>query len=149
MAEHAEGGVVGGGFFFVVVGGVGDGHAHVGLAGAEPDFAEEDVGDGEGVAGLDGEGEGVGGLEGVEFDAPFAGGVGGGGLGLAGDGDGDFFAGVGPTPDGDGRAALQDHVVGEDGGEADVGVGGGGDGTGEEDREGGEESMGFHKVRRF
>ena len=41
----------------------------------------------------------------------------GGDDGLAGEGDGDFLAGRGGTPDGDADVALEDHVVGEDGGE--------------------------------
>src|SRR5690606_33049356 len=83
--------------------GVGHGPFHVGLAGGDPHFAHEDVGEGDGVVALDDEigAFGVGG-SGVEFDHPFAVGVGGGLRGLAGEGDGDVFAGVGRAPDGDG-----------------------------------------------
>lgn len=55
---------------------------------------------------------------------PFAIGAGGGGDGLAGEGDGDGFAGVGPAPEGDFGIGLDNHVVGDDGWEADVGEAG-------------------------
>src|SRR5690606_31087865 len=53
--------------------GVGHGPFHVGLAGGDPHFAHEDVGEGDGVVALDDEigAFGVGG-SGVEFDHPFA-----------------------------------------------------------------------------
>ena len=45
--------------------------------------------------------------------------------------DGDLLAVIGPAPDWSGHVALEDHVVGEEGREADVGDGGRGQGDGE------------------
>ena len=123
---------VGGGDLFVGVfddGGVGEaaeGHLHVGLAGGDPDVADEEVGEGEGRGGGgagDGEREGAAGLFGGEPEAPLAEAVGGGGLGLLVEGDVDGLGGGGPAPDVDGGAALEDAVVGEDVGEAEGGGG--------------------------
>ena len=67
-------GIGGGGNFFVGVfddGGVGEaaeGHLHVGLAGGEPDIADEDVGESDLRAAVDGEGVGPAGSFGCEVD---------------------------------------------------------------------------------
>jgi hypothetical protein len=109
-AKLADVGRVGGGDFG---GGVGDAvHApgHVGLAGAEPDVAGDDVRELEAVFALDLQGAACPCRQGRERDGPVAGGIGGGAAGLAGVGDGDGFAGCGGAPDGEGRVALEDGV---------------------------------------
>ena len=143
VADEREGG---GGFLLLEILGAVHGHRHVGLAGAEPDFADEDVLERDGVVGLDGEGLRVGGDGEVgEGDLPFAVVGGGGGLGLAGECDGDFLAGRGDAPNGDAGAALQHHVVGEDGGERYIGPGGqGAGGEGEESEAGKRTRQSFH-----
>ena len=120
-AEHADGGEVGGGGFGGRVEAAFELEGHVGLAGGEPDFADEDVVDGEGGAAFDGELLGlVAGCEFAEADAPSAIGDGSGGGGLIGDGDGDGVAGFGPAPDVEGLVGLDDHVVGDEGGEFEI-----------------------------
>ncbi len=104
---------------------------HVGLAAAEPDFADEDVGDLDFLAGVgafagggdEGARGGVGG-ERIEVHAPAADGVGAGGFLLVGEADEHFAAGGGGAPDRDGAAALEDHVVGEGAAELQRRVGG-------------------------
>ena len=78
--EEADVGIVGGGDLFFGVfdlgfgSEAGEGHLHVGLAGGEPEIAEEDVFVGDGVGAADGEGVGsAGGLR-REVEAPAAGG---------------------------------------------------------------------------
>src|SRR5690606_34621643 len=94
--------------------------AHVGLAGGEPDFADDHVADGVGVGALNNEvATGGGGGQRGEVDAPAAVGAGGGGEGLAGEAHRDAFAGVGGAPDGHGFFALEHGSVAEDGGEGD------------------------------
>ena len=124
-----------------------DGEVHVGLAGSEPDLADQDVGErerrawGGGSGGHDTERArfGAGGHR-IESDAPAAAGIGRGRVGLAGEGDRDGFPGIGRSPDGNGHFALQHHVVGERAGEAYDG-GRGGDGQGENKENGGEETQ--------
>ena len=109
---------------------------HVRLAGGDPDLANDNVRQRDGIFTRNHEigGRGVGGERG-EVDAPFSGGIGGGRDFLAGDiargagaeGDGDFFAGVGRAPDRDWLVALQDGVVGEQRREHDIGVSGDGE----------------------
>jgi len=97
------------------------------------DFADEDVfdsafvfaGDGERVRAADGER--------IERDLPFAFVVGLGRVPLAGEGYDHVLGRIGPAPDAVFLALLEDHVVGEDGREADIGEGGGGP-EGENDR---------------
>jgi hypothetical protein len=108
----------------------GEGHLHVGLAGGEPEIAEEDVVVGDGVGAVDGESVGAsGGLCG-EVDTPAAGGVGDGGVGEVVEGGGNGLAGGGAAPDVNGHVALENHVAGKDFGEGDFGLGG--EGGGEE-----------------
>ena len=109
---------IGGAFFGLVILCAVDGHGHVGLTGAEPDFADEHVLNGDRVGALDRQrtGGGAGGETG-EGDLPGAVAGCGGSDGLAGEVDGDFLAGRGGAPDGDTDVALEDHVVGEDGGQ--------------------------------
>src|SRR5947209_8691671 len=71
--EEVDERVIGAGDLVVVIDGGLKGELHVGLAGADPDFADEDVVDGDGV---DGQVEGTGGGERLEPGGPFA--VGGG-----------------------------------------------------------------------
>lgn len=98
---------------------------HVGLAAADPDFPDEDVGEGEFFfTGFDVEGEGATGFWSGDFGEPFSGGVGGGGEGLAGPrrGEGDFLVRGGFSPDTGLAVLLEDHVALEDAGELEGGV---------------------------
>jgi hypothetical protein len=124
--EESEVGVCGGVDGGLGVFGAGEGPFHVGLAAADPDFADEDVGEGDGLgAAADDEVVGAAGGFAGQADDPAA--VGGGGAGLvAAEFDGDGFVGIGRAPDGDGAALLQDGVVAEDGGGSDLGVEAGG-----------------------
>ena len=135
-----------GGFGFeVAVVGLADFPLHVGLAGANPDFADEHIlygqlilaGDGERVRPADGER--------VERDLPFAFVVGLGGVPLAGDRDDHVLGWISPAPNAVFLALLEDHVVGEDGREADIGEGG----DGPEGEDGNEQAVhgGFLRVR--
>ena len=132
--------VIGGGDLFVGVlndgtaGEAGERHLHVGLAGGEPEVAEEDVVELDGVGGADDESEGTAGGLGGEVDAPAAERVGCGGCGEAVEVDGDLFAGCGVAPDVDGHVALENHVAGEEFGEGDFS-----DGRETEQKCGGEE----------
>ncbi len=127
--KEADVGVVGGGDLFGgvlndgAVGEAGEGHLHVGLAGGEPEIADEDVVELDGVRAADDESEGAAsGLRG-KVDAPTADVVGGCGGGEAVEFYGDLFSGGGAAPDVDGHVALKDHVAGEEFGERDFGVG--------------------------
>lgn len=121
--DEADVGEFGRGDFEVGVPGGTDGPLHVGLAGAEPDFADEHVGEIAGGGTLDGDfGRlGVRG-DGVEGDSPFAIGTGFRSLGLAGEGNFDFGARGIPAPDGIGVLLLEHHVVANDGGELQFGL---------------------------
>jgi len=121
-------------------------HRHVGLAGAEPDFADEDVLHFKLMTILARHDECArfgGGLEGVELEHPLAVRVGGGGLGLAREGDGDGFTRIGPAPDGHRLLALEDHVVGDRRSQAEAGgeEGGAASQNGKQD---GQEARGAH-----
>ena len=103
-----------------------DRHGHVGLARAEPDVADQYVGDlclasvlarGREPAAL------RAGRERVEAERPLAGRIGFGGLLLAGEFDGYFLVGIRPAPDRHGLLALEDHVVGEDRWQFQIGCG--------------------------
>lgn len=122
---------MGGGGLEEGVVGEADGPLHVGLAGAEPDIADDDVAEGDGVGAVHDEVGRVG-LDGHrgEVDAPVAVAVGLGGEGLAAEGDGDLLAAAGGAPDRDDGLALEDGVVGEDGGELHLGAERGGEGEG-------------------
>ena len=138
--DEADVGEFCGGDFEVGVPGGADGPLHVGLAGAEPDFADEDVGEVAGGGALDGDFGGLGaGGDGVKGDGPFAIGTGFGSLGLAGEGDCHIGAWGIPAPDGVGVLLLEHHVVANDGGELEFGL----RGEGEAKDEGGEE-VAFH-----
>jgi hypothetical protein len=92
------------------VGEAGERHLHVGLAGGEPEIADEDVVELDGVRAADDESEGAAsGLRG-KVDAPTADVVGGCGGGEAVEFYGDLFSGGGAAPDVDGHVALKDHV---------------------------------------
>ena len=121
--DEADVGEFGRGDFEVGVPGGTDGPLHVGLAGAEPDFADEHVGEIAGGGALDGDfgGLGVRG-DGVESNGPFAIGTGFGSLGLAGEGDCHLGAWGIPAPDGVGVLLLEHHVVANDGGQLEFGL---------------------------
>src|SRR4051812_30496597 len=123
--DEADIGVICGEDFEVAVQGIVEREFHVRLAGAEPDFADEKVVDGEMVFAFDLELYGRAGMKGTERDAPIAFGVGLGFLRLAGERDRDVFTGIGEAPDGHGHLALEHGVLGEDGWKLDVGAGGG------------------------
>ncbi len=91
-----------------------EGHFHVGLAGGEPDVADEKVGKGD-VGAIAGEGEGVGSARGFrrEPEAEGAAGVDDRGDGLRVEFGGEVRAGRGPSPDVDGAIALEDGVIAE------------------------------------
>ncbi len=148
QAEHANLGEVGGGDLLLGVGGLLDGPLHVGLAGADPDLANEDVlhgGDARGTADLEFGGDDAGG-ERVELDLPAAVGIGGGLLLLGPHGDGDVLIWIGGAPDGNGLALLKDHVVGKDRRELDGGVGEGKRAAPKREQEG-KGSRAFHEGR--
>ena len=123
-----------------------DGHRHVRLARAEPDFAHEYVFYFELMSFLAGHDECPrfgGGLEGIELEHPLAVGIRGGGLGLASEGDGHGLARIGPTPDGHGLLALENHVVGDRRGQAEAG-GKEGRATDQDGQQDGKEARGAH-----
>ena len=125
--------VVGGGGLLLRTDAPGNGHLHVRLPRADPDFAHGDVGVGEGVLLAPHRQRQAGAhFHGGQIDAPFAlGGGGGGGLLLA-EGDGDLLIRARPTPHGQLAALLEHHVRPEDGGGAHVGDEAGGGGGEEE-----------------
>ena len=90
---------------------------HVRLAGTQPDFAHQNVGEGFRVTGFDDEGlRRERGLLFAELDQPLAVGGGAGGFTLAGKAHRDLGAWRRPTPNGNGHLLLQDHVVAKNGG---------------------------------
>jgi hypothetical protein len=97
---------------------------HVGLAGGEPDLADEDIADHDHVGAGDGElgGHGRGG-RGLEVNDPAAVCAGGGADLLAQKIDGHAFTGGGLAPDGQGFVALEDGVVLKERREGDLGAG--------------------------
>lgn len=93
------------------------------MAGAHPNFADEDVFEFTLGAAFDGHGLGRGvRIHGVEADLPASILVGGGFLDLTGEGHFDLGIGSVPTPNRVGLLLLQDHVVANDGGEFQFGV---------------------------
>lgn len=98
------------------------GPLHVRLAGTDPNFAHENVVEGEAVGdAFDFEGAGRSGGGEVHLDAPSALGVGHGPGVMAADLDVDDLAGGGVAVDRSVRPGLEDHVVAEEGGHADGG----------------------------
>ena len=99
----------------------GEGHLHVALAGGEPDVSDQEVGalDARSVAGDRQCVRPAGGLGG-EIRGPFAEAVGLGGDRLRVELEGKPGAGGSPAPEVNGAVALEDGVVGEDGGKADL-----------------------------
>ena len=89
------------------------GHLHVGLAGGEPDVADEDVGEGNRCSPVDGEGVGAAGWFRCEVKGPRAEVVGFGRGVLMAEVDGDSSAGCVPAPDVNGTITLEDGVVAE------------------------------------
>jgi hypothetical protein len=127
--EEAKFGVGGGGNFFVPIfeDGVAwesaKGKLHVGLAGGEPDVADEEIGEGE-VGAITSDGESVrtaGGFR-REPEAEVAVGVDLGGNRLGMKFGGEVCAGGGPSPDVNGPITLEDGVVAEQMRKADVGA---------------------------
>ena len=99
-----------------------DGPLHVRLAGADPDLADEHVGEGDGVVALDGYRERAARFLGRQFDGPFAVVVGNARRGITGaQCDRDLLAHVGPAPHGNRLLALENHVVAEDVRHTDIG----------------------------
>lgn len=122
--------------------GVADGPTHVGLAEGDPDFADGDVVDGDGVLARDGQGVAGAGRGGLKEELPFTLGVGGDGVPHAPTGlDGDVLAGGSEPPDGVAGLLLQDHVIAKEVGEPNFGVGG------EPGDEGGDEGEGVFHAR--
>lgn len=114
--EVASRGMLAGGLGIVV------GPLHVRLAGADPDFSDENVAEGEAVGGaFDFEGAGRPGGGQVHLDAPSALGVGHGAGMVTTNLDFDDFAGGGLAVNRGARPGLEDHVVAEKGGHADGG----------------------------
>ncbi|HXT13464.1 MAG TPA: hypothetical protein VN873_18065 [Candidatus Angelobacter sp.] len=116
--------VVAGGEFFrgieagLLAGLVADGFFHVRLAGAKPDFADQNVGERFGFAGLNDERlREESGVEFFELHEPAALFVGVGGGGLAVEIYRDLRAGRGPTPNRHGLLLLENHVITENGGQ--------------------------------
>src|SRR5690606_20309043 len=106
VAEERE---AGGGDFFPGIGGEAEGPFHVGLAGGEPDLADEHVAHDDGVFPAHDEfARRSGGGQRRQRHAPAPVGRGGGGGALPGEGDGDAFAGIGGAPDRQ-RLALLEH----------------------------------------
>jgi len=103
----------------------GDVELHVGLAGGEPDLADQDVGYGDGGLALttgNGHLKRPAGLEVGEADGPLSGGVGNRGFAGTVEGDRDLLAGIGCAPDGHGHPRLKHHVIAEEGVGLDLGV---------------------------
>ena len=118
--------VVGGEFFQARIFGAVDAPLHVGLSGAKPNFADQNVLELEGVFSLDFERVRASGRERVQVNLPAAVRFGAGGVALAGDAYGDYFALIRPAPDGVGLRSLQHHSVSDDGGDFDLCLPGGG-----------------------
>src|ERR1041384_3899594 len=97
-----------------------DGHRHVRLSRAEPDFADEHILDGDGVLPLHLKRRDLARLEPGKFHHPFTVRAGLGGFALTGYADGDLLARVGPTPNRHGGIPLKDQVIGEYGGQFHV-----------------------------
>ena len=117
--DEADLRVVGGGDLGGGVVGPLDPPRHVGLTAAKPDLTDQHVGEADrGVAAAHRDDERVADRERGKFGGPVAVGVGRGGGGLVAGGDGDFGPRLGPAPHGQGDVALQDHVVAEQGGDA-------------------------------
>src|SRR5207253_7106008 len=95
---------------------------HVRLSAANPHFANDDVADIDLVFALDGQCVGSASLLTWQFDHPFAV-PGGRGNRFSAKRDGDFFAVVGPAPNQEAHALLQNHVVGKQAGQPDVRAG--------------------------
>ena len=134
------------GDFLLRIARAGHGPFHVGLPRAKPDLAHQDVFQLDLVGALDGQVASLGiGLHGGKIDPPLAVLAGLGRNGFSVKGNGDFLAFVGPAPDGDGFALLENHMVAENRGQLDFG--GGKEGGGEERQAGiqSEEELGFHK----
>ena len=101
---------------FLATGCPGKGVAHVGLTGAQPDFAYQDVGEGDGfAAGSDGQfsGRGVGG-QGIELNLPFALLIGLRGFGLVGEPDLYRSSWCSLSPNGCRHIALKYTMIGKD-----------------------------------
>jgi len=96
-------------------------------ASTDPDFADDDVVQRDRVVAFDYHRSRFGaGFERIELGGPLAIGAGFSGVLLLGESDSDLLAWLGPAPDGCFHIALNNHVVADDGGEFDVGVGEGG-----------------------
>ncbi len=106
----------------LVLGDVENAELHVGLTGAQPDVADQDVFDHHRVLSGDAQCLRCGaGVDLRQLDAPFSVGAGFGFGGAITEGDGDLFTRFGPAPDGNGGVLLEDHVVAEQAGHAHIG----------------------------
>jgi hypothetical protein len=113
--EEANLGIVGGLDFVVGIFGELERQAHVGLPAAEPDVANENVVQFYGLMAGDLDDVGSAGRGRLDADLPAAVGAGRAGCGVFCDLNADLVTGIGPAPDGVGLAALENHVVAEDG----------------------------------
>ena len=96
---------------------------HIGLARANPDLSHQNIIKKEfGSFALDLHAVRAAGRNGSEDDFPVAVLIGLGLVALAENFYFDHFSGPGPAPDGVGLLLLEDHVVAEDGGEAELGI---------------------------
>ena len=99
-------------------------HGHVGLSGSEPHLAHQHVprlGLAAALADRHERPRFGAGRHGVEPDAPPPLGVGHGLFVLTAEGDVDLLLRIAESPDGDGLVALKNHVIGDRGGEPEVG----------------------------
>ena len=102
-----------------------NGLLHVRLAGAEPDFSHQKVGECSRVAGFDAEGLWrKGSLLFPELHQPLTVGSSTSSFALAGKSHSDLGPRCGPPPDWNGRLLLQHHVIAKDGGQLQPSAGG-------------------------
>ena len=112
--------IVGGEFLQLWVFGAVDAPLHVGLSGANPDFADQNVLELKAVFSFDFERVRASGRERIQVNFPSTIRFGAGGVALAGNAHGDHFAFVRPAPDGVSLRSLQHHSVADDGGDFDL-----------------------------
>ena len=121
-----------------------DRHFHVRLAGGEPDFADEDVLQGDFLAVADGDLVRAAGRRGSDADQPLSGlriGRRPDGLLVPGGLDRYFPAGLRLSPEGGVGLLLEDHVVSDDGRQRNLGLEGA---AGEQGRQRDEKEIPFH-----
>ncbi len=113
--EEADLRVIRGGDLLLGIQRLGHGPLHVGLARADPDFAEEDIVESDRVLPLHGHGVGLAvRLQGRKVDPPLSVGTSFGGAALAGKLNRDFLSCRRRSPNPNQFLLLQDHVVAKD-----------------------------------